>query len=70
MSFSFSDPSHAGWLEPVEIAARIVARTSLEGLGTGTYLLRLGSERLRPGAYLVRLSDGARAATRKLIVLQ
>jgi hypothetical protein len=60
-------PAASGRLDVsvVDAAGRTVLERRIEGTGAEH---RIGLESLRPGLYLVRVSDGELAATRKLVV--
>jgi hypothetical protein len=56
-------------LELLDLAGRRVRTVELDGLGTGLHRVDLAETRsLRPGLYLVRLSQAGRRATSKLVV--
>jgi hypothetical protein len=55
----------------VDLAGRRVRSLELRGSGTGIQRVELdGLGGLRPGLYLVRLSQDGRYATRKLVVMR
>ena len=69
LRFSLSGTG-AARLDLFDVRGRRVVSPSLAGLGAGPHALRLeGRTALAPGVYVVRLSEGARAVERKLVVL-
>ena len=69
VSFSLSVSAPAT-LSVYDVSGRRVAERAVGGLGTGVHSVRLGDrERLRPGLYLVRLSQEARSLTTPVLIV-
>jgi hypothetical protein len=70
VAFTLPDAG-GGRLEVVDVAGRRVLARSLAGFAAGNHLLRLDTgERLAPGIYLLRLSQGGRAVTSRVCVIR
>lgn len=57
-------------LRVYDAAGRLVWSTDVGGLGAGQHLVIVGSARLSPGIYLIRLNQGAAAVTTRAVLLQ
>jgi hypothetical protein len=68
LSLPGSEPAR---LEVLDVAGRRVLTRSLDGLGPGRHLVRLDPEaRLQGGVYFVRLTQGARAVSRRAVFVR
>jgi hypothetical protein len=68
--FSLREPG-SGMLELLDIGGRRVTVRSLAGLGAGPHEIRLGARgHLRPGLYVIRLSQRGGVLTRKACVVE
>ena len=60
-----------GTLSLVDVTGRVARAMNVGSLGPGRHLVNLGNgQRFTPGVYLVRLVQGARVATRRVVVLK
>jgi galactose oxidase-like protein/Kelch motif protein len=58
-------------LELLDVSGRLIAARDVGDMGAGRHRVRLGEgSRLTPGVYVIRLASGARAITRKALVVQ
>lgn len=57
-------------LEVLDLAGRRVHARSLKGLGAGQHMVSLADGRLTPGVHWLKLREGARAATARMIVVR
>jgi hypothetical protein len=68
VSFSLAAGGDA-WLELMDVNGRRVDRREVGSLGAGPHLVRLAeNQRLAGGVYWIRLSQGSRSATAKVVV--
>lgn len=71
LSIALTLPDDSGGdLELLDVNGRRVASTRLAGLGRGPHIIPLlGSSRLNPGIYLVRLRQGGLSRTKRVVLL-
>ena len=71
-TITFSLPSELpASLEVVDLAGRMVSRLEVGARGAGTHTFRLAElNTMRPGVYMVRLTQGAVSLTRRLAVIR
>ncbi len=57
-------------IELLDVSGRLLDERQVGALGAGPHTLVLSSARLRPGVYLVRLTQGAQARVRRAVLLE